>query len=81
MLILKFICIFKALGTRILFLVFLFVFEGFIRRVISSSQTKFRQRGILKYLIFGSEGTILNFFIIFTFYFSFRFFFSNLFIY
>jgi len=33
----------------------------FKSRIISSSQTKFWQRGILKYLIFGYEGTVLSF--------------------
>jgi len=41
----------------------------FYSRKILSSQTKFRQRGILKYFIFGSEGTILSFFINYLFYF------------
>jgi len=65
---------------------FQFYFISFIRllksREVSSFQTKFRQKSILKYLIFDSEGTILNFiififtilcfylFIIFTFLFS-----------
>ena len=46
------------------FIFILVTFEGFIRWVIPSSQTKFRQRGILKYLIFWFWRDNFKFFII-----------------